>query len=96
LIGISSYLVRKEKIREAVPTWRPTACADRRIEPDQRPTDDSGRSIFRYRVGQAIACFWLLNASALRHRRVIAPINPDLLPAIAALSAARHVLSPFE
>jgi hypothetical protein len=59
-------------------------------------TDDPDRSIFRYHIGQAIACFWLLNASALRHRRVIAPIDPDLLPVIAALSAARHALSPFE
>src|SRR6185437_2789658 len=41
----------------------------------------SGGSIFRNPIGQTIARFWFLNASALRRRRVDRTDQPILIPA---------------
>jgi len=69
--------------------------AVRRIAVAQRLPPCSGGSIFRYRVGQGIARFWFLNASALRQRRVIAPINPILIPQARAARIARYAWCLF-
>jgi hypothetical protein len=92
-MGISDYLARKQEIGEAGLTPAiDRSRAHRSLSSGHR----SDRSIFRYLVGQPIACFWHLNPSALHHRPVIAPINSASSAGSAALSAASSAHCLFE
>ena len=89
-MGIYDYLARKQEVGEA----GLTPAADRSRGPRSlQSCHRSDRSIFRYHVGQPIACFWHLNPSALQHRPVIAPINSA--SSAGSRGIVRRKLRPF-